>query len=58
MVPVESFEPGAVMAAVMNEKCTAIYGTPTATYQVLGRVVMVYDTNLLDRVIPAHRATG
>jgi fatty-acyl-CoA synthase len=29
MVPVESFEPGAVMAAVMNEKCTALYGTPT-----------------------------
>ncbi len=29
MVPVEAFEPGAVMAAVMNEKCTAIYGTPT-----------------------------
>ncbi|HEY5094061.1 MAG TPA: AMP-binding protein [Candidatus Eremiobacteraceae bacterium] len=29
MVPVESFEPGAVLAAVMNEKCTALYGTPT-----------------------------
>jgi fatty-acyl-CoA synthase len=29
MVPVESFEAGAVLAAVMNEKCTALYGTPT-----------------------------
>ena len=29
MVPVESFDPGAVLAAVMNEHCTALYGTPT-----------------------------
>jgi len=29
MVPVESFDPGAVLAAVTNEKCTALYGTPT-----------------------------
>lgn len=29
MVPVESFDPSAVLAAVMNEKCTSVYGTPT-----------------------------
>ena len=29
MVPVESFDPGAALAAVMKEKCTALYGTPS-----------------------------
>jgi fatty-acyl-CoA synthase len=29
MVPVEAFEPATVLATVMNERCTALYGTPT-----------------------------
>ncbi len=29
MVPIETFDAGAVLAAVMNERCTALYGTPT-----------------------------
>jgi hypothetical protein len=35
-----------------------VYGPPVASYQVGPRVVMVYDFNLLDTVIPAHKAKG
>jgi hypothetical protein len=35
-----------------------VYGAPKATYQVVGRTIMVYDVNLLNHVIPAAKARG
>ena len=35
-----------------------VYGAPDELYTVQGRVVLVYNFNLLDKVYPAHRAKG
>jgi fatty-acyl-CoA synthase len=36
VIPAEAFEPGAVLAAVQDERCTALYGVPTMFLAELG----------------------